>query len=170
MQINQKLWYRHIKVFIFILLPSSNLSSNPWMSSDSSSFSFPSSSLSPLSSTTSSPSSSSSPSFLYSSLTSNSKTKKWSYRYSIKRLEKYVTKVRVSKAATLLSGSKLSIDEIAEQTGFPNRYYFSRVFKKMTNHSPADFRSNYRFADWAEERKARPRQSPFFRIQVLRGA
>lgn len=59
----------------------------------------------------------------------------------------YVTKVRVSKAATLLSGSKLSIDEIAEQTGFPNRYYFSRVFKKMTNHSPADFRSNYRFSD-----------------------
>ena len=59
----------------------------------------------------------------------------------------YVCEVRVRKAATLLRGSKLSIDEIAEQTGFPNRYYFSRVFKKLTGHSPADFRSNYRFSN-----------------------
>lgn len=59
----------------------------------------------------------------------------------------YVSEVRVRKAATLLRGSNLSIDEIAEQTGFPNRYYFSRVFKKMTGHSPADFRSNYRFSN-----------------------
>jgi AraC-like DNA-binding protein len=59
----------------------------------------------------------------------------------------YVSEVRVRKAATLLRGTKLSIEEIAEQTGFPNRYYFSRVFKKMTGHSPADFRAKYRFKD-----------------------
>jgi len=58
----------------------------------------------------------------------------------------YVSEVRVRNAATLLRGTKLSIEEIAEQTGFPNRYYFSRVFKKMTGHSPADFRAKYRFS------------------------
>jgi two-component system response regulator YesN len=58
-----------------------------------------------------------------------------------------VSEVRVRKAATLLRGTRQSIEEIAEQTGFPNRYYFSRVFKKMTGHSPADFRAKYRFKD-----------------------
>jgi len=52
----------------------------------------------------------------------------------------YVNQVRISKAGYLLEHSELSIDEIAETTGFPNRAYFSRVFKKMTSVSPAAFR------------------------------
>ena len=57
---------------------------------------------------------------------------------------RYITEVRVREAASLLRGSGLTIEEIAEQTGFPNRFYFSRVFKKMTHYSPADFRSRFR--------------------------
>jgi len=68
-------------------------------------------------------------------------------RYLGTKAAQYVTEVRVRKAATLLRGTRQSIDEIAEQTGFPNRYYFSRVFKKMTGHSPADFRVKYRFSE-----------------------
>jgi AraC family transcriptional regulator of arabinose operon len=56
----------------------------------------------------------------------------------------YVAEIRVREAARLLRESTESIDSVAAQAGFPNRYYFSRVFKKMTGHPPAGFRSKYR--------------------------
>ena len=37
----------------------------------------------------------------------------------------------------------LNIDKVAEQTGFPNRFYFSRVFKVVSGETPAQFRSKY---------------------------
>ena len=52
----------------------------------------------------------------------------------------YVNQVRISKAVHLLQQTELGMDEIAEEVGFPNRAYFSRVFKKVTTLSPADFR------------------------------
>jgi AraC-like DNA-binding protein len=52
----------------------------------------------------------------------------------------YVNQVRVSKAVHLLEQTELGMDEIADQVGFPNRAYFSRVFKKVTTLSPAEFR------------------------------
>lgn len=68
------------------------------------------------------------------------------HRYLGTRAAQYVSEVRVRKASALLRGTSQSIEQIAEQTGFPNRYYFSRVFKKMTSHSPANFRAKYRFS------------------------
>ena len=53
----------------------------------------------------------------------------------------YVNQVRISKAGYLLEHTELSIEEIAASTGFPNRAYFSRVFKKVSSLSPAVFRS-----------------------------
>jgi AraC-like DNA-binding protein len=53
----------------------------------------------------------------------------------------YSRRKRVEKACLLLHFSKLSIDEIARKTGFQDRYYFSRVFKQVTNFSPAQYRS-----------------------------
>jgi transcriptional regulator GlxA family with amidase domain len=53
---------------------------------------------------------------------------------------RYVAEVRVREAARMLVQSDASIDEIAERTGFPNRAYFSRVFRKITRDSPAAFR------------------------------
>ena len=52
----------------------------------------------------------------------------------------YSRRKRVEKACLLLHFTKQSIDEIARKTGFQDRYYFSRVFKQITNHSPAQFR------------------------------
>ncbi len=52
----------------------------------------------------------------------------------------HVTKVRIREACRLLAQSDCSIEEIAEQTGFPNRFYFSRVFKKVTFQTPAEYR------------------------------
>ena len=55
----------------------------------------------------------------------------------------YVTEIRVREAARLLLESNLNIDKVAEQTGFPNRFYFSRVFKVVSGETPAQFRSKY---------------------------
>jgi YesN/AraC family two-component response regulator len=52
----------------------------------------------------------------------------------------YVTQIRIKQASHLLLYSTETIDRIALATGFPNRNYFSRVFKKITNESPAEFR------------------------------
>ena len=52
----------------------------------------------------------------------------------------YVTQMRIKEAGRLLSQSELSIEQIALAMGFPNRHYFSRVFKKVTNESPAQYR------------------------------
>lgn len=56
----------------------------------------------------------------------------------------FITQVRVHHAARLLTREGTDMEEIAEQTGFPNRAYFSRVFKRITGQSPAEFRRNHR--------------------------
>ncbi len=56
---------------------------------------------------------------------------------------RFVIEMRVREAARLLLQTDQTIDEIAEQTGFPNRAYFSRVFKKVTDEAPATFRRTH---------------------------
>jgi len=56
----------------------------------------------------------------------------------------YVSEMRVREAGRLLLQTSDSIDEIAAATGFPNRAYLSRVFKKVTGESPAAFRRSHR--------------------------
>jgi len=53
---------------------------------------------------------------------------------------RFVARVRTSEAAKLLAETSSSLDDIAEQTGFPNRFYFTRVFTRLTGKSPARFR------------------------------
>jgi AraC family transcriptional regulator, arabinose operon regulatory protein len=57
---------------------------------------------------------------------------------------RYVTETRVREAARLLLQSSESIDGVAEETGFPNRAYLSRIFKQITGESPAGFRRKHR--------------------------
>ncbi len=57
---------------------------------------------------------------------------------------RYVAELRVREAAHLLLQTAQAIDAIATQTGFPNRAYFSRVFKHVTAESPASFRRKHR--------------------------
>lgn len=57
---------------------------------------------------------------------------------------KYVREVRVREAAHLLLHTNQSLDDIAEKTGFVNRFYMSRVFKKLTQESPAAYRRKHR--------------------------
>jgi AraC family transcriptional regulator, arabinose operon regulatory protein len=56
---------------------------------------------------------------------------------------RFIVKVRVREAAHLLTHTDVAIDDVAQRTGFPNRAYLSRVFKRITGESPAQFRQRH---------------------------
>lgn len=57
--------------------------------------------------------------------------------------QKYVKKKKIDKACILLHHSNASIDEVAGQTGFADRYHFSRIFKQITSISPAMYKKGF---------------------------
>ena len=58
----------------------------------------------------------------------------------------YITDARLKKAKKLLCDSTLSIDSIAEQTGFASYTYFSRSFKKKYHLPPLAYRKAHKNA------------------------
>lgn len=52
----------------------------------------------------------------------------------------YLTEARIRNAQKLLRSTNDSIEEIALQVGYPDYYYFSKVYKKATGISPAAYR------------------------------
>ncbi|MES2732293.1 MAG: chromate resistance protein ChrB domain-containing protein [Bacteroidota bacterium] len=54
----------------------------------------------------------------------------------------YIRKLRIEKATDLLQSSSHSLSEIAYLTGFSDQSHFTRIFKKNTGQSPAEFRKN----------------------------
>lgn len=56
-------------------------------------------------------------------------------------IREYINLCRVEEAKRLLSATSNSITDIALQVGFDNISYFSTVFKKYTNVSPVEYRS-----------------------------
>lgn len=52
----------------------------------------------------------------------------------------YLTEFRIERAKYLLENSKLTVTEIAEQTGFVNASYFGTVFRKKEGISPLQYR------------------------------
>ncbi|MFC5532307.1 response regulator transcription factor [Cohnella yongneupensis] len=55
-------------------------------------------------------------------------------------LTDYITRVRIEQAKRLLADTQLKISNIAERVGFQDEKYFSKVFKKWTDHSPNEYR------------------------------
>jgi AraC-like DNA-binding protein len=55
----------------------------------------------------------------------------------------FIRHVRLQRAAALLQHTKLSVSEIFYKTGFNNRSYFFREFKKRYNSSPKEYREQY---------------------------
>lgn len=55
--------------------------------------------------------------------------------------QRYLRQKRIEKACMLLHDPQRSIKQIAEETGFCDRYYFTKVFTAFTGQSPARFRA-----------------------------
>ena len=55
----------------------------------------------------------------------------------------YTNQLRINNATELLKYSTASVTEIAEEVGFDELYYFSRVFKKLIGISPKEYRRLY---------------------------
>ncbi len=53
----------------------------------------------------------------------------------------YCNEYRITKAKMLLRSGKAPITEVANEVGFDDINYFSRVFKKLTDKTPSAFRS-----------------------------
>lgn len=56
----------------------------------------------------------------------------------------YLRRVRVEKAKEYLSRTSLSLQQIAEQTGYDDEKYFNRVFRKSTGMLPSEYRKQHR--------------------------
>lgn len=52
----------------------------------------------------------------------------------------YVTSIRVEKAKELLLHSYLSIKEVSVIVGYGDQNYFTRVFKKIENMTPTEYK------------------------------
>lgn len=58
--------------------------------------------------------------------------------------QRFVQKKRIDTACVLLHHTDNSIEEVAGNTGFANRYHFTRIFTKTTGLSPAKYRKEFR--------------------------
>lgn len=54
----------------------------------------------------------------------------------------YVIRLRVGLAKELLKTTKYKVYEVSEMVGYDNPHYFSRIFKKVTGVSPAEYKDH----------------------------
>lgn len=57
----------------------------------------------------------------------------------------YLAKKRMDKASALLTSTRMSIEQIANQVGYEDPFYFSRVFKKLRGVPPSSHRRDTGF-------------------------
>jgi len=58
-----------------------------------------------------------------------------------KNIIRYVTELRIGKACQLLKESQAKVSDISYSTGYNDRLYFNRVFKKITGMTPVEYRN-----------------------------
>lgn len=63
-------------------------------------------------------------------------------KYADTTISHYIQQLRVQRAKYLLKHSAKSVKEIAREVGYPEPFYFSRVFKKIEGVSPLHYRDN----------------------------
>jgi two-component system response regulator YesN len=56
----------------------------------------------------------------------------------------YMKNYRIGKARELLCGTQLKLYEIAQQVGYADPKYFSKVFKEVTGQLPGEYRKTYK--------------------------
>jgi AraC family transcriptional regulator of arabinose operon len=63
----------------------------------------------------------------------------------------YVRRTRLNYASRLLAFTEMSIEQIADETGFPNRHYFTRMFVRHAGCGPATFRKTHQSGNISSE-------------------
>ncbi len=59
-------------------------------------------------------------------------------------VNKYLTRVRLGRACSLLSRTDLSVQLVGQQAGFPNQANFNRLFRKYKQMTPREFRTRFK--------------------------
>ena len=62
-------------------------------------------------------------------------------------LSDFMTRIRITRAKTLLANAPLKITQVAELSGFQDEKYFSKVFKKFTGQTPNEYRRSLQNGD-----------------------
>lgn len=63
-------------------------------------------------------------------------------KYAGETPSKYIMSLRINEAKHLLSLKKeLSVKEVGEAVGYPDPFYFSRIFKQLTGLAPKEYRN-----------------------------
>lgn len=61
-----------------------------------------------------------------------------------KSFREYLMQLRIHDARDMLLGTDMTVERIAEETGFQNAFYFSKCFKAAEKVSPTEYRSRMR--------------------------
>jgi AraC-like DNA-binding protein len=77
----------------------------------------------------------------------------------------WLTGARIDRACVLLHHSFQSIDRIASELGFCDRYHFSRVFRKLRGMGPAEFRRRGRLAEGERYRQTNANRPGVARVR-----
>ena len=57
--------------------------------------------------------------------------------------KRYLLSLRMEQAREKLLHSDLPLEEIAEQTGYADRFHFSKAFRNFYGEPPASYRKKY---------------------------
>ena len=67
-----------------------------------------------------------------------------------KNITDYIQERRVSAACFLIRTTSKSISKVAQETGFSDANYFTKVFKKKTGMTPREYRQRWKDGDIEE--------------------
>jgi AraC family transcriptional regulator len=70
-------------------------------------------------------------------------TRRFQQQHGVSPIE-YLTSLRLKKAKALLLETNDTLEQIAQQCGYENGFYFSRVFSKKMKIFPSQFRTSYK--------------------------
>jgi len=56
-------------------------------------------------------------------------------------IQDFLIKYRLNKACEMMQNKNIKLKDIAEANGYPNQFYFSKMFKKEYDMTPREWRS-----------------------------